>query len=789
VRKRPQWVVWGYNGIYDADGTLRKFDKPPLQAKAPTENASSTAPRTWASLAAANTALSQHPDILDGLGFALGAQGTVLEDGSYLSIGDFDKCRDPATGIIDPAARALIAGCATYAEVSPSGNGVRILARVQTPQAHGVNQPHTWSNGQAGRIEWYTAGKYLTLTGQHLADTPATIEDATAAIAALLSDLDPSALDGDDRETPVEPMAYASTPRASTAPGRDRQMVAAIAAAWPQTAAERDQGSRHDHLLRPLAGFLARRTDVDHACALLAAAAAQSGDPERDWRGEIRRLVQNAAAKVTAEGRVAGLPVLATHYPELAQVLEALWPSPTFEVPAEPAVPPKALPFKTARAIAESTPEHVDWIAEPWLARGAITEFDGKIKSSGKTTLLMKMCRKILDGEPFMDKPTTQGPVVYLTEQTSQGLRAGLARADLLDREDFHLLCWADLGGLRWEQIAPQAVAYAEQLGAVALVVDTLGQFSGVSGDSENDSGRAMDVMAPLQQATARGQLAIGVARHDRKSGGDVGESGRGSSAYGGTVDTIVQVQRASGDAQGTERVRILKSLSRFGELVPSQLVIELGADGEYHALGDESAYAQSAAEAKLRAALPTTQDEACTQTELEQATGANRRYVADALKRWRAEGAVQFVGCGKKGAPYRYWVGDAPAADDADAGDLPTEEQDSNLILLPIEIGLVTESNYEDASAEAAEAALSVTPIRVVTESDAPPRAKDSVTSPITIGNRINLNGSAAADAAADDLPELGPGTACYVCGTWLAARQDVCPTCHPPVGNGGAP
>src|SRR5204862_4942148 len=54
--------------------------------------------------------------------------------------------------------------------------------------------------------------------------------------------------------------------------------------------------------------------------------------------------------------------------------------------------------FRTAREIAADTPEQTEWIARPWLAKGSLTELDGKIKQAGKTTWTLSMVRKILDG-------------------------------------------------------------------------------------------------------------------------------------------------------------------------------------------------------------------------------------------------------------------------------------------------------------------------------------------------------------------------------------------------------
>ena len=58
----------------------------------------------------------------------------------------------------------------------------------------------------------------------------------------------------------------------------------------------------------------------------------------------------------------------------------------------------RKLKFHSAREIAEMTPERPPWIAVPWLVAGGITELDGKIKASGKTTFATHMCRAILDG-------------------------------------------------------------------------------------------------------------------------------------------------------------------------------------------------------------------------------------------------------------------------------------------------------------------------------------------------------------------------------------------------------
>src|SRR5262249_42766711 len=138
-----------------------------------------------------------------------------------------------------------------------------------------------------------------------------------------------------------------------------------------------------------------------------------------------------------------------------------------------------------------------------------------------------------------------------------------------------------------WPATVREAVAEARQIGARVLIVDTLPQFAGLSGDEENSSGAALAAVQPLQLAAAEG-FAIIVGRHERKGGGRVGESGRGSSAFTGAFEIILALQRAEG--QGRKSIRILSGLSRFDE-TPASLVIDR-VGNSYVVLGDETAIA-----------------------------------------------------------------------------------------------------------------------------------------------------------------------------------------------------
>src|SRR5262249_37057960 len=155
-----------------------------------------------------------------------------------------------------------------------------------------------------------------------------------------------------------------------------------------------------------------------------------------------------------------------------------------------------------------------------------------------------------------------------------------------------------------------------------------------------------------LQTAAARG-LAVIIARHERKSGGDVGDSGRGSSAFSGAVDTVVSLRRPSGDAHAGANVRILECLSRFEEM-PETLAVELTATG-YVALGDTAAYARAQAERRLGALLPITAETAKTADDLVTGTGISRTLAYEVLAALVERGEAIRLGKGKKGNPFLF--------------------------------------------------------------------------------------------------------------------------------------
>jgi hypothetical protein len=216
-------------------------------------------------------------------------------------------------------------------------------------------------------------------------------------------------------------------------------------------------------------------------------------------------------------------------------------------------------------------------------ALGAITEIDGKIKAAGKTTLLLWMVRAVLDGADFLGHPTRQSKVVYVTEQSWDSFRYALQQTGLDQRgPEFQILLREHIGATPWPEVVRQA---GLDFGYDLVIFDTIGKLSGIK--EENSAGEWAAAMTPLQDLAASGRSVV-IARHDRKGGGEVGDSGRGSSQASGDVDIILALRRPEGHQPGARRV--IESLSRYRE-TPEKIVVELTEEG-YILLGSDEAVA-----------------------------------------------------------------------------------------------------------------------------------------------------------------------------------------------------
>ena len=134
---RARWVRWR---LVERGGRLTKL---PVQTTG--RAASSTDPRTWTSFERASASTAG-----DGLGFVLG-------DG--VGCIDLDHVLD-GRGRASAAARRVIGSLpVTYAEVSPSGDGLHLWFLM-------AEAPGTVRTVDGVSVETYSVGRYMTVTGR-----------------------------------------------------------------------------------------------------------------------------------------------------------------------------------------------------------------------------------------------------------------------------------------------------------------------------------------------------------------------------------------------------------------------------------------------------------------------------------------------------------------------------------------------------------------------------------------------------------------------------------------------
>lgn len=146
LKELRQWVLWRNKIPYQPNGL----------------NAESNNRETWSTFDEVMAALPSYDGI--GIMFADGLCGI-----------DIDHCRE--NDDFTPLARRVVKTINSYTEVSPSKTGLHILF-------WGVLPPGRRKHTESG-LEMYDDRRYFTVTGNHLAGTPAKIEERIEEVKSL----------------------------------------------------------------------------------------------------------------------------------------------------------------------------------------------------------------------------------------------------------------------------------------------------------------------------------------------------------------------------------------------------------------------------------------------------------------------------------------------------------------------------------------------------------------------------------------------------------------------------
>lgn len=181
LQAEDRWLVWRWEIMAGKSGRPDRLTKVPYVADAPGRKARSNDRRTWRSFEAAVAAVEA--------GRAHGV-GASLADGKWGSF-DLDDCRDPATGALEEWSEVQVADSASYAEVTISGTGLRIIGLAEGSEIH---RNQRVPDSPKGKIETYRrTARFIVVTGDHLPGSPDALANIDAQIDRTVAWLDEAA--------------------------------------------------------------------------------------------------------------------------------------------------------------------------------------------------------------------------------------------------------------------------------------------------------------------------------------------------------------------------------------------------------------------------------------------------------------------------------------------------------------------------------------------------------------------------------------------------------------------
>ena len=164
-----RWVCWKFEA---REGKPTKIPYNPNTGR----RAKSDDPKTWSSL---SVAFAWHEKHADSAGL-----GRMFEEGANEVGIDLDHCIEG--GVVAPWALDMLSKRTSYAELSPSGTGIKLwVGGPALPK--GTRRANYPVEGAA--IEMYSHTRFFTVTSERFENCPREVSDATSSVLALYSQL------------------------------------------------------------------------------------------------------------------------------------------------------------------------------------------------------------------------------------------------------------------------------------------------------------------------------------------------------------------------------------------------------------------------------------------------------------------------------------------------------------------------------------------------------------------------------------------------------------------------
>jgi hypothetical protein len=393
LRNLPAWLVWRFEHV--AGET--KARKVPLYANGARRHGVQGRPEDRQQLVTFDVAHAAATSRgFDGVGFC------PMPEFGVVAL-DFDNCI--AGGILDPDVERVIAG--TYAELSPSGRGVRAFVR--------GNLGNRKDHGAPFGFEVFSSKGFVTVTGQvlpitELTDAADTVAPAAAELLGLCAQRfgQAEAAEAGDTSGGIAPLGLT-----------EQDLRGALAALDPSMG--------HDPWLK--VGMALHHETSGEGFSLW-----------DEWSAGGAQYPGTDALQVRWEsfGRHSGRPTTANYLVQLANEqgaaidlaalavndFEVIKPEPGEIAAAEEQKQRAALSFVDFASLLHTTPPPREWVVDQWIPRKSVTSMFGR-GGHGKSLIAQQLAMCVSNGMSFLGNQALQGPVLglFAEDDTDELLR------------------------------------------------------------------------------------------------------------------------------------------------------------------------------------------------------------------------------------------------------------------------------------------------------------------------------------------------------------------------------
>ncbi|MFZ5517674.1 MAG: AAA family ATPase [Candidatus Zhuqueibacterota bacterium] len=213
--------------------------------------------------------------------------------------------------------------------------------------------------------------------------------------------------------------------------------------------------------------------------------------------------------------------------------------------------------FQPLKQVLKETSD-ITWIIKGWLAEGSLTMISGSPKL-GKSLLELNIGLAVSQGARFLGMETAKKKVALVSAEDGAPIfQNRIKKMELEPNEDFLI----DFGSKFLDQQrnikSLTEIIKREKIGL--LMFDPYIRFH----KADENSADAAKAIYMLKDVASETGVGIIIVHHDRKSGGENGNSIRGSSAIFGAIDLAIMLKR-----KGTENHQVQVSFT--GKICASQ--------------------------------------------------------------------------------------------------------------------------------------------------------------------------------------------------------------------------